>query len=125
MMKTCTKCGVEHPLDNFYFRKEYNKYRNECKPCFKAAVALRSTGWTQEETEAAWERQKGKCAACGGPMAPEGVGDSSMVRDHCHGSEKPRELLHSACNKALGLMQDNPEAIDGLLAYALKWQERK
>ena len=31
--KICTKCGIEKPLSEFYFRKDNNKYRNECKKC--------------------------------------------------------------------------------------------
>ena len=33
-MKTCTKCGVEKEFSEFYFRKDQNKYRNECKECW-------------------------------------------------------------------------------------------
>lgn len=33
MTKVCTKCGVEKSIDNFYFRKDSGKYRNECKEC--------------------------------------------------------------------------------------------
>lgn len=36
-MKKCSKCGVEKPLDGFYFRKESGKHRNECTECVKAA----------------------------------------------------------------------------------------
>ena len=32
-MKTCTKCGVQKPLEGFYYRKDNGKYRNPCKEC--------------------------------------------------------------------------------------------
>lgn len=35
MTKTCTKCGIEKSVDEFYFRKDSKKYRNECKLCQK------------------------------------------------------------------------------------------
>ena len=31
--KICDKCGIEKTIDNFYFRKEKNSYRNTCKDC--------------------------------------------------------------------------------------------
>lgn len=31
--QTCTQCGIEKPIENFYFRKETNEYRLDCKDC--------------------------------------------------------------------------------------------
>jgi len=31
--KICRKCGIEKSFDEFHFRKDNNKYRNECKLC--------------------------------------------------------------------------------------------
>lgn len=31
--KKCIVCGEEKPLSEFYFRKDNNKYRNDCKSC--------------------------------------------------------------------------------------------
>lgn len=31
--KICKVCGVEKSLEQFYFRKDTNKYRNECNEC--------------------------------------------------------------------------------------------
>ena len=33
-MKICNTCNVEKSLDDFYFRKDSNSYRNTCKNCF-------------------------------------------------------------------------------------------
>ena len=33
-MKICTKCEIEKELLEFYFRKDCNNYRNQCKECF-------------------------------------------------------------------------------------------
>lgn len=32
-MKTCTNCCAQKPLEAFYYRKDRNKYRNDCKTC--------------------------------------------------------------------------------------------
>ena len=34
--KICIKCGIEKPLNEFYFRKDTQCYRNECKSCMLA-----------------------------------------------------------------------------------------
>lgn len=34
--KKCTKCGDIKSLEEYYFRKDNNKYRNECKECCKS-----------------------------------------------------------------------------------------
>lgn len=31
--KICNKCHIEKPINEFLFRKDRNKYRNECKKC--------------------------------------------------------------------------------------------
>lgn len=31
--KICSKCNIEKSLTEFHFRKDNNKYRNECKEC--------------------------------------------------------------------------------------------
>lgn len=33
-MKICNKCNKKKELSNFYFRKDNNEYRKECKECF-------------------------------------------------------------------------------------------
>lgn len=33
LLKKCNKCNIEKPLNEFYFRKDNNRYRNNCKFC--------------------------------------------------------------------------------------------
>lgn len=33
----CTKCNISKDIKEFYFRKDFGKYRNECKLCFNNA----------------------------------------------------------------------------------------
>ena len=39
----CNVCNQTKSLDEFYFRKDNNCYRLDCKECFKAAKALRES----------------------------------------------------------------------------------
>lgn len=32
-MQKCSKCGVEKPLSDFYFRKDINRHTTQCKKC--------------------------------------------------------------------------------------------
>lgn len=34
-IKVCTKCNVEKPLDEFYYRKDTNRFNRRCKECDK------------------------------------------------------------------------------------------
>lgn len=45
--KICTKCNIEKELSEFHFRKDNNKYRNECKSCW----AERKKAWRQANQE--------------------------------------------------------------------------
>jgi 5-methylcytosine-specific restriction endonuclease McrA len=57
-MKTCTECNTEKPLAEFYFRKDQQNYRANCKTCFKARKALRESRPGVKEERARKERQR-------------------------------------------------------------------
>lgn len=59
-MKTCTKCGITKPETDFYFRKDNNKYRNECKDCTKKFKAQRESKPGVKEERARKERERRK-----------------------------------------------------------------
>lgn len=52
-------------------------------------------------------RQEGRCAICGRDLKP---GRGTHV-DHCHRTGAVRGLLCSKCNPALGLFEDNVDAL--------------
>lgn len=57
-------------------------------------------------------RQGGVCAIC-----LRGNGNRPLVVDHCHESGAVRGLLCDACNKAAGMLGDNPERAQALATY--------
>lgn len=61
------------------------------------------------------ERQGGVCAACKKPERRTQT--ENLAVDHCHSTGVVRGLLCSNCNRALGLLNDDPEIIAGLLEY--------
>jgi NMD protein affecting ribosome stability and mRNA decay len=54
--KVCTKCGIEKPIEAFYFRKDQNLYIGHCRPC--GAEIMR-----QSKTRNNWRKtEHGKAA---------------------------------------------------------------
>lgn len=132
--KICTSCGHEFPREQFYgngkrtsecpecrSEKDGDEYRgdptyrkariDQAKAWAKAHPAetkarqrLWTTGWTQEQFDAAWEAQQGLCALCNRPMKREGRKSmDSVCADHDHETGQRRGLLHIRCNLLLGI----------------------
>lgn len=49
--KVCTKCGTEKPLSDFYFRKDNQKYREECAECFQKKGKARHERSPEKDNE--------------------------------------------------------------------------
>lgn len=75
-------------------------------------------GITQIEYEALEEKQKGKCAICGGDgFKMRDWHWKKLVVDHCHVTGKVRGLLCHNCNRALGLLKDDPQNLLNAVNY--------
>lgn len=119
--RRCGKCGEIKPLDEFY----KNQYR--CKPCHKAYYkewnkaneakrhsyhTRRRYGVDQTEYNRMFEEQGGRCKICNQEQ-PE----KRLAVDHCHRTGKVRSLLCDPCNKAIGLLKDNPSLLRSAANY--------
>lgn len=49
--ENCLLAGADQPLENFYFRKDSGKYRNECKVCWKAATRKFAIDYPEQTRE--------------------------------------------------------------------------
>lgn len=70
-----------------------------------------------------YKEQKGLCAGCGNPMDKPFTGKHGRnipCLDHCHTTGKARSLLHSKCNTAIGLVDENYETLRSLAKYVKK-----
>lgn len=77
----------------------------------------RNYGLTTGEFEQMRRAQRGRCAICRLlPDEPHGV----LVVDHCHMSDRVRQLLCNNCNMPVGLVRDDPVTATRLAAYLLK-----
>lgn len=145
--KSCTKCRNYRPVSEFSKEaKRKDGLHPHCRSCVKEYEAKRwasekfresrreyqserfSTsesyrkskrnqrmkkryGITISEYEERMALQEGKCAICN--ESPK----RSLHVDHCHISGNFRGLLCGSCNRAIGLMQDDPERLQSAIEY--------
>lgn len=92
-----------------------------CRPYKRAQdrvlSRLRTTGWTPEAFDAAWKRQRGRCAICGTRMVRGTRAGNGVAADHDHRTRTTRALLCALCNVALGALRDDPSLMRAAAAY--------
>ena len=119
--KPCRCCGTEFQPD-----APSNLYCSE--PCRvngnRHAYYMRTYGLPFKEYQAKLKAQDGKCALClsAGFLMSETHRALLMV-DHCHDKGTVRGLLCHNCNRALGLLQDDPEVLRRAAAYIEEYRE--
>lgn len=145
--KYCPDCGTDKPLEDFPVRLATGVVYTYCKECNQARVrkwgrenrerkaatnaawaaanadkikagarekSLRRYGLTLECIEARLERQNHRCAIC-----EKEINKKTLVVDHCHDSDRVRDLLCNRCNISLA-----PLEREGFLDKALAYLER-
>lgn len=126
-MKKCNKCGETKELIHFY-KNKYGKDGRQawCKKCHRIrwgnytneegiaerrydVEAQRKFGLRPGELINLRAAQGNKCLCCNNP--------GKLEVDHDHAVGRVRGLLCGSCNKALGLIRDNPDTALKLYAY--------
>lgn len=79
----------------------------------KNSYYIRNYGISELEYEAMKEAQQHKCYLCDseGFLIGNNNHSEKLAVDHDHQTGKVRKLLCHNCNRALGLMQDDPELL--------------
>lgn len=72
-------------------------------------------GITTEDYNRMYVAQEGKCGICKKHF-------ERMHVDHCHETNRIRELLCGNCNLGIGNLQDDAEIIQNALEYIKKWK---
>jgi len=93
--------------------EERARARYRVKPSWKAA-SMRATrkyeyGISDDAYQALVQAEDGRCAIC--------KEAAKLHLDHDHQTGKIRGLLCGACNRAIGMMQDNPARLRAAAAY--------
>lgn len=71
---------------------------------------------TPKDFDVLLERQGRSCAICGQP------GGKDLHVDHDHRRQEVRGLLCGKCNRALGLLNEDPKIVRAAETYLIDWQ---
>ena len=129
-------CSKEKLATDFYVRNKITMVRHSsCKECDKDRVKARhqenpertrnndlkrNYGITLKEHQQMFDQQQGVCAIC----KNEGDGKwKKLCVDHDHKTGKVRGLLCSNCNRMLGLVGDNINALTNAVSYLKKHKD--
>jgi hypothetical protein len=111
--RECSRCKNMLPLEQFNkHRLAYLGIHPYCKECSSARHLMGKYGMTPEDKSYLYLMQKECCATC-----LEFVELEKIHVDHCHKTGRVRGLLCSSCNKALGLVKDDPLTCQNMMNY--------
>ena len=106
-------------LKNLENRREYAK-SDYSKQVIRNCLYKKKYGITLEEFEELELKQEYKCAICGNEESKLTVKGDRTVKlsvDHCHSSNKVRELLCHRCNIILGIAEDSTKLLLSCAGY--------
>lgn len=127
-MKTCTKCGIDKELTEFYAPKGRTTAGGapyilpSCKKCFSEYYEKNRERQLVSNQRARIKRRYGisleeynslvaqGCSVCGEQQ-------KRIVLDHCHATNSVRAPLCDGCNLALGGAKDDPATLRALADY--------
>ena len=121
--KRCQECGIMKPL-SAYGRDVYrgDNLGRRCRRCIKIRAQLHNQ-YRHKLVQQFYKRQNGLCPICDQPIDL----DKAPALDHPHSAEAMQNvhtlaaattgLLHSTCNRALGMLNDDPVALRRAARY--------
>lgn len=128
-MKKCTQCLETKDEKCFWkSRRLSSGRRSECSNCSKKMIAdwrSRNTSKVIDVSKKAYQRKRqaqiascaGSCEICGLKLDASRGKTNAPNWDHNHATGKFRGWLCGNCNKALGLLGDNPDLLERAKEY--------
>lgn len=142
-IKTCTKCLAAKPLGDFSLSRQAKGtrnavYRSDCKQCCSQSTKewhkrnpgrveanhrrrhLNAYGLTRQDYVDLLHKQGGGCAICGTNRG--GTRNGKVLRmavDHDHKTGTYRGILCNRCNRAIGLLGDDPTLLRKAINYLM------
>ncbi|NUQ96740.1 MAG: recombination endonuclease VII [Streptomyces sp.] len=109
--KRCRGCDEVRPHSEWH--RKGAGWASRCKACRAAAAPaqhlLRKYGLTEVERDELITSQGGVCCIC--------LSAPATHVDHCHKTGRVRGVLCFNCNSGLGLLRDDPEAMNRAADY--------
>lgn len=138
-LKTCSKCKLVKPLDQFfnYKRGKFGKEATckDCKNIYQRSLLAnnpeykkrrdknnadsfrrRKYGLTTEQIKKLLDSQNRCCAICN-ILLDRSESIKIPHIDHCHQSGEVRGILCSRCNTGLGSFRDSAEFLSSAISY--------
>lgn len=115
--KACVRVRVRKNKQKYPYPSDRNrKSAYRCKLRTKFNLSL-------DEYQEMSKRQNGKCAICNNPESKKRKDGTpcALSVDHCHKSGRVRKLLCDACNRGIGLLNDNPELLLKAASYLIDY----
>lgn len=113
--KLCRLCHTKKPLSEYYYRKDSQSHRAECKECLIEKQRYKKLGVCNTQYEEMLVSQKGCCAICQSKLNSSRY--TKFAVDHDHTTGKVRGLLCTSCNTAIGLMKDSVIRLQSAITY--------
>jgi hypothetical protein len=118
MLKKCTKCKVEKPMDAEHFplhnktKSGFDSWCRECRKSYRNGIrrGLYRTMISDESLKDIIATIK-ECVICGSK--------EDLVVDHCHKTNTFRGMLCNHCNRGLGHFRDDPDLLEFARIYLL------
>ena len=144
-LKTCSKCGNEKPIDDFWKDKSKpDGHHPRCKLCARAAVyewrekpdnrarinkdnyvamwKRRGCKFSLEQAQVLIDSQNGKCAICKDPIRLATKDRNAFHIDHDHTTKEIRGALCGHCNRGLGHFHDRPDLLRKAADYLTQFK---
>ncbi len=100
-----------------YHSEDYQKNKEHYNKCNKEYIRkhnLKRYGISIDEYNDMFAKQEGKCGICGTHQSGE---KRALDVDHDHDTGKVRGLLCNACNKAIGLLNEDISILERAAEY--------
>ena len=117
LTKVCSKCGVEHPIENFG-RSSGAKYRrSECNYCnrelgrVRRELKLVTPPPPEDHRCPICEKTSDQVKGAGGKKS------GHWCLDHDHKTHLFRGWICHTCNRAIGQLQDNVRILENAIKY--------
>lgn len=109
----CARCNTSREPEDFHRNaSKPSGFEATCKLCALDRKLIRRYGIDRFEYQVMLASQDGMCAICLKP-----AGKRTLHVDHCHTQGHVRGLLCSNCNRAIGLLGDNPDVMVRAASY--------